>query len=117
MGPQEKVILTRVNERRKKSIPDNPIQYFELTPEGTNSMAMFTVLARPGQSTGPHSLHHGGDENLMVLSGNFEVQLDDRKEKLGPGDSLFIPKGQGHRVTNIGDVDGECVFVISPPEY
>lgn len=117
----DKAIVTRVNQRRKLSIHGTPIQYQKITPPGTKSMAMFMVLAEPTQSTGDKFLHHGGDETLLVLSGHLEVDLHDHlhdhKEKLNPGDSLFIPRGALHRVTNTGKVNAEAIFVLSPPEY
>ncbi len=112
-----KAIVTRANQKKKLSIPGNQIQYLEVTPPGTKSMAMYTVLATPGQSTGSKFLHHGGDETLLVISGSLEVDLHDHKEKLGKGDSLFIPRGELHRVTNTGAENAEAIFVLSPPEY
>ncbi|MGZ3788089.1 MAG: cache domain-containing protein [Bacteriovorax sp.] len=118
LKPQaEKVVVTRANQRRKFSVHGNPIKYQEITPPGTKSMAMYTVVSAPGESTGTKLLHHGGDETLLVLSGTFELELEDRNEKLGPGDSAFIPRGELHRLTNIGIDSGEGVFVLSPPEY
>lgn len=113
----EKAIVTRPHHRRKFSVHGNPTQYEEITPMGTKSMAVFTVFAKPGQSTGTKLLHHGGDETLLVFTGKFELELEDRKEQLGPGDSAFIPRGALHRLTNIGDEDGTGIFVLSPPEY
>lgn len=109
--------VIRANERRQRFIPNNPVKYFEVTPTGTRSMAMYSVTAAPGQNTGAKTIYHGGDETFLVVSGIFEIELEDRKEILGPGDSIFIPRGVGHRVTNISIENGECIFVLSPPEY
>lgn len=117
MQQAEKTIITRAHQHRKFSVHGNPLKYEEITPPGTKSMAMFTVTVAPGQNTGTKFLHHGGDETLLVLSGNFELELQDRKEKLGAGDSSFIPRGALHRLSNIGTVSGEAVFVLCPPVY
>lgn len=113
----DKVVVTRAQQRIKISIEGNPTQYFEITPLGTKSMAMFSAVSAPGQSTGGKFLCHGGDETLVVLSGTFELELEDRKETLGPGDSAFIPRGELHRMTNVGTETAEGIFVLSPPEY
>jgi mannose-6-phosphate isomerase-like protein (cupin superfamily) len=110
-------IVVRGNERKKITIPNNPVQYHEISPSGVKSMAMFSAIATPGQSTGTRDLRHSGDEVLLVLSGHFHIDFDDHQEKLGPGDSVFIPRGIKHRVTNIGELTAEAVFVLSPPEY
>lgn len=115
--PSEKVIITTSHHRRKFSVSGNTIHYEEVTPKGSKSMAVYHVVAKPGQSTGTKFLHHGGDETLLIISGQLELELEDRKERLGAGDSVFIPRGALHRLTNIGDDDCTSVFVLSPPEY
>ncbi len=80
-------------------------------------MAMFSVSAAPGHSTGGGSLKHGGDEAMVVLSGKMELEVEGEKQTLGPGDSVFIPRGQRHRLTNVGSEIAEAIFVLSPPQY
>ena len=116
MATHEAVVI-HPNERKERVVPGNPVSYHELSPQGAKSMAMFHAKAAPGEGTGRKALHHGGDETLYVLSGTFELEVDGRKDELGPGDSVFIPRGSDHRLTNIGSTAGEAIFVISPPEY
>lgn len=113
---QEHVEITRSHERRRLSVPGNPVRYDEITPPG-KSLAMFTVTYEPGQNTGAKFLRHGGDESLLVLKGTFELELEDKKIILETGDSAFIPRGACHRITNVGSIRGEGVFVLTPPEY
>lgn len=111
------VVLIHANQRKKKTVPENPVTYEVLSPEGCESLAMFSVIAAPGQSTGPKALQHGGDENLLVLTGTCELEVEGQKYTLGAGDSVFVPRGRRHRLTNVGTETAKCVFVISPPEY
>jgi len=113
----EKAEVIKAGEHLKRIIPGNLMIYKELTPATCKSMAMFSVLASPGQDTGSKVLRHAGDETMLVISGNFQIEFDDRKEKLGPGDSVYIPRGTKHRVINTGGTKGEAVFTLSPPEY
>lgn len=113
----EKPVVFRANEQKKRTIPGNLMIYKELTPSTCKSMAMFSVFANAGQDTGSKVLRHAGDETMLVISGNFQIEFDDRKEKLGPGDSVYIPRGTKHRVVNTGSTKGEAVFTLSPPEY
>ena len=80
-------------------------------------MAMFDVIAAPGRSTGSDALKHTGDETLLVLSGNFEIEVEGERQFLAPGDGVFIPIGRRHRFVNVGTQPGEAVFVLSPAEY
>lgn len=43
-------------------------------------------------------------EHWFVVSGTAELVLEGRVQRLGPGDTVDIPKGAAHRVANIGDV-------------
>ena len=114
---QASVVLIRANHRKEKVFPHNPLTYQALSPEGSKSLAMFRVTAAPNQTTGTNALQHGGDENFLVLVGRFEFEIEGQRYTLGPGDSVFIPRGQRHRLTNVGAETGEGIFVISPPEY
>lgn len=114
---QARAAVIRANHRRQLTIPGNPVFYEALTPEGVESVAMYRVLAAPGQSTGEEALRHRGDENLLVLAGQVELEVDGMTYTLGPGDSIFIPRDHPHRLTNTGTELAESVFVLSPPQY
>lgn len=109
-------VVIRASQRKRRSIPDSPIRYEELTPPGVDSHVSFMVTAEPGQSTAP-DLRHGGDESLLVLAGRVEIDVEGTKHVLGPGDSVFIPRGRRHRLTTVGDETARSVFVLSPPRY
>ncbi len=94
---------------------NNPIAYEMLSPEGCASLVMFRYAAAPGQSTGPDALQHSGDENFFLLTGAVEVEVEGQKYKLGPGDSVFIPRSRRHQVTNVWSGTSEAIFVLSPP--
>ncbi len=109
--------VIRASERKQRTVPGNPMSYEELSPEGVESMVMLSVTAAPGQSTGERHLQHGGDETLVVLSGRMEIEVEGQKHSLGPGDSVFIPRGHRHRLTNVGTDTSQAIFVLSPPKY
>ncbi len=109
--------VIRASERKQRTVPGNPMSYQELSPEGVESMIMFGVTAAPGQSTGERHLQHRGDETFVVLSGKMEMEVEGQKFSLGPGDSVFIPRGHRHRLTNVGTEASQAIFVLSPPEY
>ncbi len=115
---QANAVVIRADQRKQyRGTPENPMTYQVLSPDGVQSLAMFSVRAAPGQDTGPKVLKHGGDETMVVLSGKLEVELDGVKQTLGSGDSIFIPRGLEHRVTNTGTEICEAIFVLSPPKY
>ncbi len=109
--------LTHASNRKRFAVTGNPMSDHRLSPQGSKSAAMFAVSAAPGQSSGSGALKHASDETLLVLSGSFEMQVEGKKTVLGPGDSVFIPRGSHHRFCNVGTRTGEAAFVLGPPAY
>lgn len=114
---QGRAVVIHASERKRRQVPGNPVSYEAISPEGTASTEMAIARAAPGQSTGEKALQHRGDETLLVLSGSMELEVEDQKYTLVAGDSAFIPRGQRHRLRNIGAETGEAVFVVSPAGY
>lgn len=54
-----------------------------------------------GQKVPMHS--HNCDEQVTLLEGEAEVELDGQRTPVGPRDTTFIPKGTPHRFINTGD--------------
>src|SRR6187551_2477886 len=52
----------------------------------------------------PHS-HVAFDETIYGLEGVLTWTVEGRKQELGPGDVLFIPRGTVHHFENTGTVD------------
>ncbi len=50
------------------------------------------------------------EEIYFVLSGKGEMQVDDEKQTVGPGDATWIPVGSRHSLLNTGD--DECVILV-----
>lgn len=65
----------------------------------------------PGHSTTGHS-HIGQEEVYMFIEGRGEMQLDDDRFEVYPGDTVLIPGGVFHRVfnTSTGQLRFNCVF-------
>ena len=61
-----------------------------------NDHALRLSVAKEGFGVDWHS-HTSGDELLYVVSGLLVVELEDRTERLGPGQMIAIPKGVRHR--------------------
>lgn len=56
----------------------------------------------PRAQLGPER-HLACDEHWLVLSGRAEVRLEEEEHRLGPGESLDVPRGTCHRLANGGD--------------
>jgi quercetin dioxygenase-like cupin family protein len=109
-------VVIRPDQRKRWTVPGVSATYDELSPPGVSSLLMLDVRMEPGQASAD-AVRHGGDENLVCISGRVELEVEGTKYLLDPGDSVFTPRGKRHRVANAGSETAEAVFVICPPQY
>jgi quercetin dioxygenase-like cupin family protein len=64
----------------------------------------------PGAASGWHV--HPGTEIAYVVSGEMELQLADKVESLGPGDSFTAPRGVAHNGLSTGKVPAQIVITL-----
>jgi uncharacterized RmlC-like cupin family protein len=67
----------------------------------------------PGTFVPPH-IHPTQDEFIYMLEGNFDLVLDGREVKAGPGDLIRMPMGIPHGIFNKTDQSVKCFFWVSP---
>lgn len=67
-----------------------------------------------GKGGPPRHVHHAQDEWFYVVKGEFAMEVGDQKYRLGPGDSLFAPRGVPHAWAHIGDGPGTLITAVSP---
>lgn len=71
------------------------------------------------QTIAPHSgppdhVHHGEDEFLYALSGNFKVKVGDKVVDAPAQTLVFVPRGTAHAFTNTGDAPAVMLVGITP---
>src|SRR5438093_4682692 len=71
----------------------------DLAPSCEQSFGLVHIL--PGK-TNPEHWHTAAEEIVFMLQGECDVRLGDRKLKIGPGQTLYIPQGVKHEVANHG---------------
>lgn len=70
------------------------------------------IVVMPGRSLSLQ-LHHHRAEHWVVVAGTAEVQRDEEKKIVLPNESIYIPSGMKHRLTNPGKVDLHLIEVQS----
>lgn len=60
-----------------------------------------TTRFPPGAGAPMHS--HNCGEQVLILEGEAEVEVDGSVDRLGPRDTTYIPAGLPHRFVNVGD--------------
>lgn len=87
---------------------------FRATGVETNqTFALIEIQMQP-QSGTPLHRHSREAESFYVQSGQVEIQLGDRVQMAGPGTLLYIPIGQWHRLTNIGETPAHLLCWLTP---
>jgi quercetin dioxygenase-like cupin family protein len=61
----------------------------------------------------PHS-HDGYGETIYGLEGVVTWTIEGETTDVGPGETLFIPRGAVHHFDNAGDVDAKQLAIITP---
>ncbi|NTF88171.1 cupin domain-containing protein [Agrobacterium rhizogenes] len=61
----------------------------------------------------PH-YHKDADEILYGIEGIVTITVDARKQELGVGDAVFIPRGSVHHHENLHEGSARALVVITP---
>jgi len=59
-------------------------------------------------------LHRHEDETIHILDGTFDFVMDGTSRELGPGDTVFVPRGTAHAIRNTGPTTGCRMLVFTP---
>ena len=74
----------------------------------TFAMRHFTV--EPGGYTPKH--HHPWEHEVLVLSGDGELDCEGQQTNISGGDSLFIPSNDTHQFRNTGTCELEFLCIV-----
>ncbi len=85
------------------------------------SVAVFEFDVPAGAKVAAGHSHDGYDETIYGLEGVLTWTVEDVPIEVGPGETLFIPRGAVHKFDNTDDVDARSLAVVTPgilgPDY
>ena len=70
------------------------------------------IVVRPGRSLSLQ-MHHHRAEHWIVVAGTAKVECGEMEKLIFPNQSIFIPQGTPHRLTNPGKIDLHLIEVQS----
>ena len=89
--------------------------------ETHGSLDMFEMTCPPDGRMPEAHYHRDWDETAYGLTGALTFTVDGTPIELGPGDTLFIPRGTVHRFDNRSGADATCLCILTPgvlgPDY
>jgi mannose-6-phosphate isomerase-like protein (cupin superfamily) len=81
--------------------------------EGGGGVSVFEEI-RPPNNGPPIHLHRHEDEIVRVLEGRHRLRVGQDDFELGPGDTIFLPRGIPHAYANCGERPGHVIFIAQP---
>ena len=88
---------------------------FLLEGKDTNKqMAMFEFMVPAGAKVPVPHYHKAYDETVYGLEGTVTFTVDGKPTDIGPGQTVFIPRGVVHGFNNFGPQDAKALAVITP---
>jgi DNA-binding transcriptional MerR regulator len=81
---------------------------------GQDTAGAMCIFEFSGHGGGPRHLHFEQDEWIYVVEGTFEFEVGDRQFRLGPGETVFIPRKVPHVWACGGAEPGRIINVYQP---
>jgi len=72
------------------------------------------VFEFTGRSGGPRHLHHEQDEWIYVVAGEFDFQVGEKRFRVGPGESVFLPRKVAHVWACANETPGKIINMYQP---
>ncbi len=117
-GPLQKMVI-KPGERQDVQLPalkgkDTKLQLL-VSDVLNRRMEPYLLTMKEGATVGRHFYGHKGDEFAHVIEGELEVEIQDEKQVLRKGDSLYIESTFPSKWANIGKGEAVILWVLSPP--
>lgn len=80
---------------------------------GAEQLAVLDVTLIPGHGHNFHK-HPQQEEVIYVVSGSIEQWIEQAKQVLNPGDSVFIPANTVHASFTLGNENAHLLAILGP---
>ena len=117
-GEEDDEVVVKRGEGFKIKYPRGDA-FLSMLVKNLDGRNMQPLLKRLDPKTGSDGLyaHNGSQEFGYVVSGKFDLMIEDKVYRLQEGDSFYFNSSRAHGFINNGEVPAEIVWVISPPTY
>lgn len=85
-----------------------------LSSAQTNGAMSIVDSWSPAGSGPPRHIHANEDETFVMLSGTCMVWIEGNETSVGPGESIFIPRGTDHTFKVTGDEPSRHLVILTP---
>jgi quercetin dioxygenase-like cupin family protein len=88
-----------------------------LSGEDTGGKYCMAIGVTPPGGGPPRHVHMREDEWFHVLEGRVEFWKDGRWTEVGPGGTVFMPRGTPHTFRNVGEGDSRMLVQAAPAGF
>lgn len=99
--------------RRLQSGPGRDL-VFKVTGEETGGAFDYFIVEVAPHGGPPLHVHHGQEETIHVLKGQFKVRIGDKVFRCEEGGFAYLPSKIPHAFLNLTDQPGEIIVVYTP---
>ncbi|QFZ20882.1 cupin domain-containing protein [Saccharothrix syringae] len=93
---------------------------YRITLSGADTGGRLAVvemrLAAGALGAAPH-VHHGHEEDFVVLDGEIAFDTGDGDVVVGAGGSVAVPRGSAHGFRNATGEPARCLMILTPAGY
>src|SRR5438067_8249711 len=107
--------------REEIKVGQMAIRFLVEGEQSAGSVAVFEFDVPAGAKVAAAHSHDGYEETIYGLEGVLTRTIEGTANDIGPGETLFIPRGAVHHFDNTGDVDAKALAIVTPgilgPDY
>lgn len=85
-----------------------------LSPKQSKGAMSIVDSWSPMGSGPPRHVHEQEDETFVMISGTCKVWIEGEEVIVGPGESVFIPRGTNHTFKVIGEEPSRHLVILTP---
>ncbi len=100
--------------REEIKVGEMTIRFLVEGEESGGSVAVFEFDVPAGAKVAAAHSHDGYEETIYGLEGVLTWTIEGTPNNIGPGETLFIPRGAVHHFDNTGDVDAKALAIVTP---
>jgi mannose-6-phosphate isomerase-like protein (cupin superfamily) len=108
------VIVKHKGQAWREGRPGSQLQLIVDPAGSVSGLALLNQECRPGVGAPSHT--HEFEEILTIFEGTAEVWVDDARQVVGPGTSVFVRTGAIHGFVNVGGGPLKLQAVIAATE-
>lgn len=92
-------------------------KFFVKGEDTGGAYAFFEAHLPPLDIGPPPHIHRNEDVAFYIIEGRFTFSLENSEIKAGPGDFIFLPRGQKHWLRSDSDEVGKMLVFASPAGF